>query len=133
MEAACGVVRHFKDSSVAPFESMVNRGTRPALSTTSCVRSLPLLSLSACRSQPSARSRQPHPSTETPPHLCTAPSKLHLLPTFHCYFNCQGSPASDRRYQPDPSTASYHCQCSLRALQAGRGQGAECFYAFVNK
>lgn len=34
-EAACGVVRHFKRSCVAPFEGMVNRGIQRALRQTS--------------------------------------------------------------------------------------------------
>ena len=34
-EAACGVVRHFKGSCVAPFEGMVNRGIQRALRKTS--------------------------------------------------------------------------------------------------
>lgn len=56
MEAACGVVRYFKGCGVAPFEGMVNRGTWPELPTTSCVRSLPLLSLNAHSLQPRATS-----------------------------------------------------------------------------
>ena len=130
-ETACGVVRHFKGSCVAPFEGMVNRGIQRALSERpACVRSLPLflswsssipprLSLpdrneTAClhlRPCPSLFHLSPQPQLSNRPYLQTS---LSLPPSltvfFYCCFNSlRVTQASDCCNLVGQSGSSYHC------------------------
>lgn len=120
------MVRYFKGCGVAPFEGMVNRGAWPELPTTSCVRSLPL-------TPHTAFSQEPHPSPPAALHQCTALSQLHLLLTFYCCFNCLRVTGIRSLLSVRPIDGVLSLPMQPRALQAGRGQGAECFYAIVNK
>lgn len=139
-EAACGVVRHFKGSCVAPFEGIVNRGTQRALRKTS-LREVtssflgPILQRSTS-TEPSSQKMRPSVCISVPVHLSSIRLfsrnfltgficshlylSLHLSLSFCCCFNRLRVSC----YLASQSTASYHGQCSLLALQPGRDQSA---------
>lgn len=142
-EAACGVVRHFKRSCVAPFEGMVNRGIQRALRQTGLrevtsfflgwsSRDLPRWSLpdtneTVClhlRPCPSLLHRSPSPQLSG--FIC---SHLHLssnLPPSRGHLGF-GSLLSSR-------PISYHCRCSpLEHCKQGEVKASESFFTFVNK
>lgn len=129
-EAACGVVRHFKRSCVAPFEGMVNRGIQRALRQTGLREVTSFFSrLILPRSASMEPSRHKWDRLSASTSLSISPPSFSFATTFRLYL--QPSPSLLQSttvflllFQPSRGhlgfgsllssrTIAYHCRCSL--------------------